>query len=98
METEELFYVYAIVSNKDNRIYVGLSSNPENRVFEHNQGKVTSTKGYRPWTWFFVRKASNRNQAREYEKYFKGGSGKEKLKEYLTKYRSRSSTDRIGVS
>ena len=41
----EIFYVYALRSLKDLRIYVGMTQNIEIRLSEHNKGKTKSTKG-----------------------------------------------------
>jgi putative endonuclease len=79
----EEYFVYALVSKIDRRIYVGISENPEKRLIEHNSGKTRSTKGFIPWELFFKRSFNTRNEAREYEKYYKSGSGKEKLKSLL---------------
>jgi len=75
-----MYFVYAIKSLIDGRIYVGLSSNINRRILEHNSGQVFSTKGYRPWKLIFKEKAPNRQEARKREKYFKSGCGKELLK------------------
>jgi putative endonuclease len=72
--------VYAIKSLVDNRIYVGMTQNLNKRLTEHNKGRTKSTKGYRPWTVIFTEEAENRIKARELEKYYKSGCGKEILK------------------
>ncbi len=75
------YFVYAIKSSKDRRIYVGMSLNPEKRLKSHNAGEVFSTKGFRPWTLlFFENCGTQRMYARKREKYWKSGIGKEKLK------------------
>ena len=74
------YFVYAIKSEKDERIYVGFSENVQRRVKEHNAGKTKSTKGFRPWALIFTQECTTRLQARELEKYYKSGIGKEKLK------------------
>jgi len=75
-----MYFVYAVKSQKDGRIYVGLSSNIKRRILEHNSGYVFSTKGFRPWKLIYKEEAKNRKEARKREKYFKSGSGKELLK------------------
>jgi putative endonuclease len=77
------FYVYALVSQVDNRIYVGISQRVDMRVSEHNAGKVKSTKGFVPWKLFFSEFVGNSQSAREREKYFKAASGKRKLRAML---------------
>ena len=38
------YFVYILYSNKDNRLYVGCTSDLEKRVKRHNSGDVTATK------------------------------------------------------
>ena len=78
-----MFFVYAIKSNKDGRIYVGLTQNIESRINYHNKGWNTSTKGYIPWELIYHEPAENRIIARSREKYLKSGIGKEWLKAYI---------------
>jgi putative endonuclease len=78
-----MFYVYALVSEIDNRIYVGFSQDISKRLKEHNSGKTKSTKAYRPWKLLYTEKLATREEARAREKYFKSGIGKERLKEKL---------------
>jgi putative endonuclease len=75
-----MFYVYVIRSEIDGRFYVGMCSDLERRIREHNVGKTFSTKAYRPWELFFFEKYLTRVQARSREKFLKGGSGKEFIK------------------
>ena len=74
------FVVYAIKSYIDGRIYVGFTSNLEQRLSEHNQGKTKSTKGYKPWKLIHKENVETREEARRREKYLKSGCGKEFLK------------------
>ncbi|MCD4791225.1 MAG: GIY-YIG nuclease family protein [Bacteroidales bacterium] len=78
-----MFYVYAIVSEKNGNVYVGLTGNIEKRVQEHNSGKTKSTKAFKPWRIFYQENCETRSEARKREKYFKSGVGKERLKEKL---------------
>ena len=75
-----MHFVYAIQSDNDNRIYVGMSVDPEKRLQEHNQGKTKSTKGFLPWRIIYQESLNSRSEARAREKYFKSGVGKEFLK------------------
>lgn len=77
------YYIYAIKSKKDGRIYVGLTTNVESRVQQHNAGKTQSTKAYRPWELIYTEEAEDRLSARKREKYLKSGIGKEFLKSLL---------------
>ncbi|OGK21286.1 endonuclease [Candidatus Roizmanbacteria bacterium RIFCSPHIGHO2_02_FULL_37_13b] len=76
-----MYWIYAIRSYKDGRIYVGLSANVDKRIKEHNSKQVFSTKGYCPWRLIFKEFVGDRKAARRREKYYKSGIGKEYLKQ-----------------
>ena len=75
-----MFIVYALKSQKDGRIYVGITSNFGKRITEHNTGRTKSTKGYRSWELFYFQTVETRLMARQIEKKLKSGAGKEFLK------------------
>ena len=83
----EGFYIYAIVSEADGRIYVGMARNPEQRLKEHNHGKTKSTKGFVPWRLFYTEFCGDAGIAREREKYFKSSAGKRRLRAILNSRR-----------
>lgn len=65
-----------------------MSENVEKRIVQHNKGMTISTRFYRPWELVYIEECENRIEARKREKYLKGGSGKEFIKNWL-----RSSTE-----
>ena len=73
-------YVYVIESGKDSRLYVGQAKDIAVRVKQHNSGATRSTRYYRPWHLVFKKRCEDRKEARELEKYFKSGCGKEYIK------------------
>lgn len=76
-----MFFVYIIVSkSKGLRFYVGMTQNVKKRIAEHNSGRTKSTKGYITWELFFFESYNTRLEAREKEKYYKSGIGKETIK------------------
>ena len=81
-----MYYVYAISSLERNYIYVGLTDNIERRLSEHNSGKNKTTKPYYPFILIYFEECGNRTEARNREKYFKSGIGKEKLKTIRENY------------
>jgi putative endonuclease len=72
--------VYAIKSETNGDIYVGIAIDPEIRLNEHNAGKNRYTKGLRPWKTLYREVQSDWKDARQREKYLKSGAGKEFLK------------------
>jgi len=77
---EAVFYVYAISSLKHNYIYVGLTQDVNQRFKRHNDGRERTTKFYKPFKLIYLEECKNRVEARIREKYWKSGSGKEKLR------------------
>ena len=75
-----MFWVYAISSLNRSYIYVGLTSGLESRIARHNKGYEKTTKPYRPFVLLFSEQVNTRTNAREREKYWKSGIGKEKLR------------------
>jgi putative endonuclease len=78
-----MHFVYVLRSQAFNRFYVGMTEDIERRIGEHNNGKAKSTKFYAPWNLVFVEKFETRAEARRREKFLKGGSGKELIKQYF---------------
>ena len=76
-----IHFVYVLRSLKDGRFYVGMTTDLDRRILEHNNGKTKSTKGYRPWELFFSEELETRDLARKREKYLKSGYGKQWIKE-----------------
>jgi len=76
----EEWFVYALRSLGDNNLYIGISRNPEKRVEIHNKGKTESTKNRRPFVLIYKEKCDSLKEAREREKYYKSGFGREKIK------------------
>ena len=75
-----MYFVYAIRSEVRNYIYVGMNSNLGKRINAHNNGYERTTRPYRPFKLIYTEKLENRSDAREREKYFKAGKGKEFLR------------------
>ena len=75
-----MFYVYAISSLEHNYIYVGLTQDIDKRIKRHNDGRERTTRFYKPFELIFSEVCITRIEARQREKYWKSGVGKEKLK------------------
>ena len=76
-----MYYLYILKSGKDGNIYTGLSSNLRQRVQQHVDGKVISTKHRRPLKLIYYEAYMNRTDAINREKYLKnGGKAKNELK------------------
>ncbi|MEK7137199.1 MAG: GIY-YIG nuclease family protein [Patescibacteria group bacterium] len=69
-------FIYILRSLKTNAEYVGMSSDPERRLKEHNAGEIKSTKAKRPWAKVWEEECENRVEARKREKYLKSAAGR----------------------
>lgn len=73
----EEYQVY-VLRNPDDRHYIGLSSDVENRLLQHNAGASKWTAKYRPWNLVWLSAPLNLSEARKLEnqlKRQKGGNG-----------------------
>lgn len=74
-----MYYVYLLKSKKLNWYYVGMTNNLIKRLKQHNQGQTRSTRAYSPLKLIFYRIFQDRLSSRDYEKFLKIRSNKEKL-------------------
>ena len=81
-----MFYVYVLKSQKYRELYTGYTKNLKTRLRDHNAGKSTHTKKYRPWTLVWYGAFDNEVTARNFEKYLKTGSGKAFLHKRLIRF------------
>jgi putative endonuclease len=75
--------LYVIKSVVNGDLYVGICQDIERRLKDHASGRNRYTKGLRPWKLVHTEEFEDWQQARKQEKYYKSGSGKEKLKKDL---------------
>jgi putative endonuclease len=84
-------YVYVLQSQKDYNFYVGWTNNLRKRLDEHNTGKVFSTTHRKPVKLIYCEISTNRNDAKQRERYLKTAWGKRyiknRLRTYLTGYK-----------
>ncbi|HAE14784.1 MAG: GIY-YIG nuclease family protein [Chitinophagales bacterium] len=73
-------FVYALKNDLNSEVYVGMTSELDRRLQEHNKGKNRYTKAFRPWKIFFSESHPDFISARVREKYLKTASGKNWLK------------------
>lgn len=77
-----MWYVY-ILSDKQNRTYIGSTNNLKRRMEEHKSGKCFSTKNFENISLMAYIAVRTETIARNLERYFKHGSGKAILKKRI---------------
>ena len=93
----EMFYVY-ILQLCDQSFYKGQTENLANRLNEHLSGSVKTTKSKLPFKLIHVELSSSRTEARDLEKYFKSGFGREIIRELaeVAEWQTRRSQKPVG--
>jgi len=78
-----MFYIYVLISEKDNRFYTGYTCDLEKRIEEHMKGMVFSTKNRLPVKLIYFEGSLNQYDALHREKYLKSTYGKRYLRNRL---------------
>lgn len=81
-------YVYVLRSTKDGKLHTGCTENLRKRFSEHNDGKVSSTKGRGPFELVYYEASLCSEYAFAREKYLKSGMEKRYLKNRLKRFLS----------
>lgn len=79
----KFFYIYVLFSLKDRKLYIGYTENFDNRVNEHYNGKVRSTKSRRPLILIYFEAFKIKKDAKIREIFLKSGFGRNQLKKSL---------------
>jgi putative endonuclease len=66
------YYVYILYSQSKDRYYTEYTTNPEERVVEHNLGATPSTRPGRPWILVYTEAFDNKSEAIKRERGIKG--------------------------
>ena len=80
------YYVYILKSIKNGSLYIGFTTNLKKRVEIHNSGKSKATKPFIPYQLIFYEAFLDKNDAKNRERYLKGGYGRKTIKSMLVKY------------
>ena len=66
-----MYYVYILKSKKDERLYIGYTSDLRKRLGDHNNGCVDSTRDRRPLKLVYYESYTSDEDAKNREKSFK---------------------------
>ena len=76
--------VYVLKSeNERPRFYIGLTSNLDARLSDHNNGRCPHTARHRPWQLHVTIEFPDESRAIRFERYLKSGSGREFAKRHF---------------
>jgi len=78
------YFVYILLSKKDNRYYIGETSDVAARLIFHNSGKQRSTKNRIPFVIILTEKFETRQEALRREKQIKSWKGGNAFKQLIS--------------
>jgi predicted GIY-YIG superfamily endonuclease len=74
-------YLYILLNETGTRTYTGVSHNVEQRLKQHNEGLVKSSRPYRV---IYSKEFATLREARQEEQLYKSTTGRRRLKELLS--------------
>lgn len=77
-----MHYIY-LLTTKNNKSYIGCTSDIKKRLTRHQRGQVPATKDLRPLKLISYIVLKNKYTAFKLEKYFKSGSGRAFIKKHF---------------
>lgn len=80
---KECYYVYVLSSEKYNKLYIGSTTDPRERLKAHNAGRGGWSKDYRPWKRVLLEEYEDKQRALSREKYLKSGWGRRWLIKHI---------------
>lgn len=78
-----MYYAYLLKSDRNGKLYKGLTNDLKRRVKEHDQGKSVFTKNNGPWKLVYYEAFLSKSDAKKEEAFLKTGKGKERIKYLL---------------
>ncbi len=81
-----MFYTYVLLSEKDEKFYVGFTKDLREGLEKHKIGKVKSTANRRPLKLIYYEACLDERDAIKREKYFKTGFGRRFLRNRLESF------------
>jgi putative endonuclease len=71
MNTSTPTFLYILYSKSLNEYYVGISNNPQRRLFYHNMSHKGWTRRGRPWKLMFTKQFDSKQLAESWEAWIK---------------------------
>ena len=73
------YFVYELRRQVTGRLYIGSTSDLNDRLFRHNSGQSKATRHGVPWELIYKEEFVSRSDAMGRERYFKTGKGRDEL-------------------
>jgi putative endonuclease len=79
------FYLYILKSKVNDRFYIGMTSNLDDRIKRHNEGRSKATKSGRPWELVYTEEFGNRSEALARERQLKRWKNRKRIEDLIEK-------------
>ncbi len=79
----EPYFLYILHSESADRYYVGISSDPERRLYFHNSVEKGFTSRYRPWSKVFVKEYPSKADAQMAESTVKSWKSRKMIERLI---------------
>jgi putative endonuclease len=87
-----MYSTYILKSLVIEKFYIGSTSNLDDRIKRHNEGRERYTKKFIPWELVYYKEFDNRSEAYQFERYLKSLKNKNYIKNLIKDERGGSST------
>ena len=84
-----VYFVYILLSLRDQKMYVGCTNDLTKRLERHSDGHVLATRNRRPLELIHYEKFENKGESFQRERFLKSLWGAREKKKILEKYKSR---------
>src|SRR5258705_145955 len=74
-----IYFVYILISQKDNSFYIGQTNNIDDRLKRHNAGQERYTKTKVPWKLFWFIQVPSRSEAMRLERNIKNLKSRKRI-------------------
>ncbi|MEZ0327230.1 MAG: GIY-YIG nuclease family protein [Fimbriimonas sp.] len=79
------YHLYILESTKSGRFYIGHTASLDDRLFEHNAGRVVATRGKGPWIRVYHESFATRSEAARREREIKSWKSAVMIRNLLTR-------------
>ena len=92
-----MYNVYILLNHAKTRTYTGVAADVDKRLKEHNEGKVSSSRPYRPYDIIHLETFETLKEARQREEFYKSTTGRRRLHELMSKLTTYSKMNKPSV-
>ena len=79
------YFTYIIQSDEADRYYIGITSNPEERVKKHNTNHKGFTGSKNDWKLVYIEEFTSKLQALKRERQIKNWKNKQRIEELISR-------------